>query len=159
MSETSTGKTLALSQADWDQVHEAIQVLLAPLDDQVREQLPAIRSGPSRAAGRVCFLNSLRQFRWPGEEEGITEAVVVEVTFTPSSADMEVRVSGDICGGETGHVYYEIEERQVSASRDAVYAAACEIAGELSQQVEVVVNALCERRPPPDYRSGVLGIK
>jgi hypothetical protein len=156
MSETFTGKEVVLSQLDWDQVHEAVQAQLASLADQVGKRLPAVRSEPGRTTARSWFLYSYREFLWPDEGEGKTEAVVVGVTFAAGKRHNDIGVKGDISGGESGHVYHEVGERQVPASRDGLVRAAREIAGELSQEPETVITALHERRPPPDYRTGTL---
>jgi hypothetical protein len=49
---------------------------------------------------------------------------------------------------------YEAPERIVPAERMAVLATARALAEELSRQSEVVVKAMAERRPPPNYRGG-----
>ena len=67
-----------------------------------------------------------------------------------------ILIQSDIVGGDTGHIDFEAPQRVVPANLNAVLTAARELAEELSRQDEVVIESMSERRPPPNYRDGLV---
>ncbi|HTU20485.1 MAG TPA: hypothetical protein VMG10_20645 [Gemmataceae bacterium] len=149
MSTAPAVQNSGLTPADWDQVHSQVQAALDVLAQRVRVRCPAaiVRPG-GRTAGRVWFLSSYREFNLT-EDDTEAEDVVAAMTFSPAADG--IRILADIGGAATGLTDYEAPERFVPANLAAVLAAARELGEELGRQDEVVVNALSERRPPPDY--------
>jgi hypothetical protein len=139
-----------LTPADWDQVHGQIQAAFDVLAQRVRMRCPTVIVRPAgKTAGRVWFLSSYREFNLT-EDDAEAEDVVVAMTFSPAADG--IRILAEIGGAATGLTDYEAPERFVPANLPAVLAAARELGEELGRQAEVVVKALSERRPPPDYR-------
>jgi hypothetical protein len=141
-----------LTPDEWDQVHAQVQSVFDRLAQRVRSRCPSVlvRAG-GRSSGRVWFLYSDRSFNLT-QDDSEAEDIVAGITFSPQRDGIGVRA--DIGGGDTGQTDYEAPERVVPANLNAVLAAAREMAEELSCQDEVVVKAMSERRPPPDYRGG-----
>jgi hypothetical protein len=117
--------------------------------DPLHQHSPNIDSKSGKTAACAFFLFTYLGFNW--KDDADSEAVVVGVDFVPSQTRGEVVLRGDICGDETGHVYYEIEKK-VPETRLAILTAARETAEQLSKQVDVVEKALSERRSSPSYR-------
>jgi len=133
---------------DWENVHEQVQTLWGLLADGVHRYLPAIRSKQGQTTGRAWWLYTYRDFSWPDDED----AEAVGAGFAPAAGATGVEVKGEICGEETGHLYFEVEAAVIPATPADVSAAAQHVALLLSRQVEIVVGALNERQPPPKYR-------
>ncbi len=140
----------SLIPADWDQVHEQIQATLDELARRVCMRCPAtvVRPG-GKTAGRVWYLSSYREFNLT-EGDAEAEDIVVAMTFSPVAVC--IRIQAEVGGAATGRTDYEAPERFVPASLPAVLAVTRELGEELCCWDEVVVQALSERRPPPDYR-------
>lgn len=147
-----TGGT-GLSQSEWDQVHAQVQSILDSLARRVRSRCPAATEKSGRTSARAWFLFSYRDFNQERADQE-AEDVVVGLLFSPSPNVNGVRITGDIGGGVSGETDYAIGERIVAANLNAVLAAACEGAEELSRQDEIVVKAVSQRRPAPSYRPG-----
>lgn len=140
----------SLTPADWDQVHGRIQATLDVLAQRVCMRCPTVVVRPGgKTAGRVWFLSSYREFNLT-EDDAEAEDIVVAMTFSPAADG--IRILAEVGGAATGLTDYEAPERFVQANLSAVLAAARELGEELGHQDEVVVRALSERRPPPDYR-------
>ena len=139
-----------LTPADWDQVHGQIQATLDVLAQRVCMRCPAVVVRPGgKTAGRVWFLSSYREFNLT-EDDAEAEDVVVAMTFSPAADG--IQILAEIGGAATGLTDYGATERFVPANLAAVLAAARALGEDLGRQDEVVVTALSERRPPPDYR-------
>jgi hypothetical protein len=141
-----------LTPGEWDQVHGQVQAALDVLAQRVRSRCPSVivRIG-GRTSGRVWFLYSYREFNL-SEDDSEAEDIVAGINFSGEGDD--IRIRADVGGAETGETDYEAPERVVPANLAAVLAAARELGEELSRQDEIVVKAMFERRPPPDYRKG-----
>jgi hypothetical protein len=137
-------------QIDWELVHGETQEALAPLANSICQRCPVIHCEGGRTTAGAWFLYSYHTFNRTDEAE--KEAVVVGVLFTPSTREKHIRVRGDIGGEETGHTYFEVEEKEVPALQAAVLTASHEIADQLCRQTDLVINAFAERRSPPHYR-------
>jgi hypothetical protein len=143
-----------LTPGEWDRVHAQVQSAFDGLAQGVRSRCPSVTVRPGgRTSGRVWFLYSHRDFNLT-QDDSEAEDVVAGVTFSPEGDG--VRIQADIGGGETGQTDYEASERVVPANLTAVLTAARELAEELSRQDEVVAKAMSERRPPPNYRDGLV---
>jgi hypothetical protein len=151
----TTGTVRAgLSPADWEDVHTQVQAVFDDLENRVRSRCPSVNVRSGKTSGRVWFLYTYRHFNLTTDDEA--EDIVAGVSFTPSPTGDGICILADIGGGETGVTDFEIAERTVPAERGAVLAAARELVEELSRQDEVVAKALAERRPPPNYRAGLV---
>ncbi len=152
MNTASAVQNSGLTPADWDQVHSQVQAALDVLAQRVRVRCPGVLVRPGgRTAGRVWSLSSYREFNLT-EDDTEAEDIAAAMTFSPT-ADA-IRILADIGGAATGLTDYEAPERFVPANLPAILAAAREVGEELGHQDEVVVKALSERRPPPDYPKG-----
>ena len=152
MSTAPVTRNPGLSEAEWDQVHAQVQSAFELLAHRVRSRCPGVivRAG-GRTSGRAWLLYSYRDFNQT-EDDSEAEDVVAGMTFSPEGD--AIGILADIGGGETGQTDYEAPERVVPANLTAVLAAARELGEELSRQDEIVVKAMSEHRPPPDYRKG-----
>jgi hypothetical protein len=86
------------------------------------------------------------------DDDSQAEDIVAEVLFAPSPTGEGICIKAEIGGGATGITDYEIPQRVVPADRGVVLATARQLAGELGRQTDIVVQAVTERRPPPNYR-------
>jgi len=154
MNPTPATAQAGLSPADWEEVHTQVQAVFDVLEGRVRSRCPSVTVRSGRTSGHVWFLFTHRDFNLTGDDEA--EDIVASMSFTLSPAGKDISIEADIGGGETGITDFEIAERTVPAERAAVLAAARAVAEELSRQDEVVVKALAERRPPPNYRGGLV---
>jgi hypothetical protein len=132
---------------DWDQVNQLVQGTLRRLADRVQERRPETRSQAGRTSAQSFHLFAYRVIEVPSDH-GILP-LVVGVDFDPAPDGSEVIVAGDITAEETGEVFYEVAERRVARTREAVLTAAYEVAGELANQVDLVVDNLAQARFPP----------
>ncbi len=139
-----------LTAGNWDQVHAQVQASLDVLSHEVRSRCPSVfvRRG-GNTSGRVWYLYSYREFNL-SEDDSEVEDTVAGLTFSPEGA--RIRIQADIGGAATGIIDYEAPERLVPADLSAVLTAAGELSDELIQRADVVVTAISERRPPPNYR-------
>lgn len=152
MSTVPVVRNPVLTPDEWAQVDAQVQSALDVLAKRIRSRCSSVivRVG-GRTTGRVWFLYSYREFNLT-QDDSEAEDVIAGIHF---SADGEgVRIRADIGGSATGCTDYEAPERIVPANKTAVVAATRELGEELSRQDEVVVKALSERRPSPDYRNG-----
>jgi hypothetical protein len=131
-------------QWDWDRVHEAIQRSLGRLVDSVRSEEPASRWKCGRTATKAFPLFSYLVFYHL--DGGDFDPVVVGITLKPGSE--LIRITGDISGDESGHVYFDEGcEIEVPLSLEASLRGAVEVADRLAAQRHVVLEALRERIP------------
>ena len=152
MSTVPVVRNPVITPGEWDQVDAQVQSALDQLAKRIRSRCSSVivRVG-GRTTGRVWFLYSYREFNLT-QDDSEAEDVIAGILFSADGAG--VRIRADIGGSATGCTDYEAAERVVPAHLTAVLAAARELGEELSRQDEVVVKALSERRPPPDYRNG-----
>lgn len=130
---------------DWDEAHRLISKILLRMAEQIARRWSSIRSKAGRTSGQSFSMFAHQVFDLPADQAG--DAVVVGVNFEPSPDRKTIVVRGDISGETTGRIWYELGEEQIANSRVAVLAAAHEVASKLSQQWQVVADALGVRRP------------
>lgn len=135
-----------LGPVDWDRVHETVQGLLGRLVHTLAAQRPDIRSQPGRAAARAFPLFTYRTFDVPADHA--IDPVVVGVVFEPAATGNGLSLRADICGEESGRIFYALQEREVALAAEPVLTAAQELASQLSEQVEIVIAALAQPCPP-----------
>jgi hypothetical protein len=147
-----TQKATNLSQVDWDLVYEAIQAIFEPMAEAIHRRRPDTRSRANRAAAHAFFLFAYRVFDVPMDHA--IDPVVVGVEFAPAPTNGGVLVRGDISGEESGRIYFELDESEVPSARAVVLEAARQTATQLSNQVEVVIEALAQPGPPGEGSFG-----
>ena len=150
MSTAPVTRKPGLTQTDWDHVHTQVQTAFDALAQRVRSSCPAVvvRDG-GKSVGRVWFLFSFREFNLSADDSK-AEDIIAGVHFSPEGDG--IRIRADVGGAETGQIDYEAPERVVPANLGAVMAAVRDLTDRLIGQEEVVVTAMSERRPPPNYR-------
>jgi hypothetical protein len=124
---------------DWEEVHALIQRILAGLQPDLAPGEPPVRSPGGRTSGPAFFLASYRTFTPALPEDH--EAVVAGVTLLPRSHGVLVRA--DLCGEETGQLFWEMEQ-EIPLTRTAVLHAAEQAASRLRNQGNLVGRALTD---------------
>jgi hypothetical protein len=130
------------SEVDWQAVDRAVQEGLARLTVRVAGAIPTLSWKSNSYNARFIALCSYRIFeRLDG---GDFDPIYAGMTFVLE--DGKVRISGDISGEETGHIYFDQGcERLVSGDHQSVLLAAMEVAGLLSDQAQAVIEAVTTR--------------
>lgn len=134
------GQTVNHSAIDWEALHEYIQQLLAPMRAEVEQRWPQVRSRPGKTFTEKMLLFSYCAFENPSQPE--VDPVVVGVDFAPGPAEDVVRVRGDLCGEETGSVWFEVPEQQVSRTQEALRKAAESVTTQLAAEADRVAEGL-----------------
>jgi hypothetical protein len=129
---------------DWDRIHEAIQAVLSGLARSVKERWPEVVSRPGRTSTNKLPLFSYRTFELMDSPEA--DAVVVGLDFQPS--ETTVRIRGDLCGEESGRIFYDTDcETEAEKTHGKVLAAALDITGKLTAQADRIREALTSLQP------------
>jgi hypothetical protein len=146
------------AEIDWQAIHESIQVIFASLADVVQAERPSIRSrgGKTQTASQLLF--TYRVFAVASDSE--LDPLVAGVDFAPASTGRDIRIHADLCGEESGRIYFELPEQTVPIVQDVLCATAQGLARELSEQGDVILAALNQQKtvPSPDLGAQVNGM-
>jgi hypothetical protein len=127
-------------------VDETVQGLLDRLAHAVAAQRPDIHSQPGRASARGFPLFTYRTFDVAADHA--IDPVVVGVVIEPAATGERLLLRADICGEESGRIFYALNDREVALAAEPVLTAAQELASQLSEQAEIVMAALAQPGPP-----------
>jgi hypothetical protein len=129
---------------DWDAVHEAVQDILSKLAEHLLAAVPGAKWKAGRAGDpRFPLFSYQVYYHLDGDDY---DPIVVGVDFAREG--FAVRVSGDISGDETGHIYFDEDcEQTVAARTKSVIDGASRIARRLASQHETVLHAIRQRHP------------
>ncbi|HEX3657910.1 MAG TPA: hypothetical protein VHV55_19130 [Pirellulales bacterium] len=109
------------------------------LEADVRQKMPGIRVRAGHTSGRHFYLFSYRTFSMP---DTALDPVVVGITFT--SVEQSVTVEADVSGEQIGDCISSAVSKTVPSSKEALLAAARELAQNLCQSADAIVAALAD---------------
>jgi hypothetical protein len=127
------------SEIDWDIINRAIQEKLSQLTERVTHSIPNLMWKSGSHSARCIALSSYRIYdQLDGDD---FDPVYAGITIV--EGDGVVRISGDISGEETGHIYFDQGcEFFVAPDFGSVLAAAAEVASRISAQEQIVIQAI-----------------
>jgi hypothetical protein len=123
---------------DWAKVNAVAQQVLSSLAECVQDKWPVISSRGGSAPMRNYPLYSY----WTFYHTQIPQLDPVVVAVYGKSSDNSTIMRGDICGEETGQIFYETAELHYLNDQQTLLMAAKELAESLKNQVAVVAGAL-----------------
>lgn len=129
---------------DWQAIHEAIQGIFLALAEEVQASCPAIHSRAGKTQTVRFPLFSYRVFEVPPQPD--LDPVVVGVNFAPASSDGNITVSADLCGEESGQIWFELPEQTVPAAQAVLRVTAETLARRLSEQKDRIFAALNQQK-------------
>lgn len=125
-----------------DSIHRKIQEGFSPLIRQVGDRHPGLRWAGGRSEGGVLLLFSYVTFPRLDDDDG--DPVIVGIAVARRGS--EIRITGDISGDESGHIFFDEDcEGLVPSEQGAVEVEALRIATILSSRGEVVIHAIESR--------------
>ena len=129
---------------DWAGIDRAVQAALAGLVKRLRARIPGLKWKVHSYRSTFIKLASYAIFYHADGDD--FDPIYVGLSI--SGEDSPIRISGDISGDETGHVYFDhgcdltVEAREVT-----ILDAAREVAGRLATEFRVVIEAVIDRHP------------
>jgi hypothetical protein len=130
---------------DWDEVQRAVEEAFSQLAASVAGRLPGVRCRPGANRSPAVLLYAYSVFDLPDPPDA--DPIVVGVSFKRGANGILVR--GDICGEESGEIYWAPSTCRVLVPQDAggVLLAGRTVATLLAREVEMLMNLLRRREP------------
>lgn len=132
------------AEIDWQALHESVQAILASLGDAVQADCPSIRSRGGKTQTARFPLFSYRVFEVPSRPD--LDPLVAGVDFSSASSGQDVVVRADLCGEESGRIWFELPAQTMPAVQDVLSATAESLAHELSEQKDRIIVALNQQK-------------
>ena len=133
------GDSPARSSIDWDLIDRAIQERLSQLTGRLLRGIPNLVSKSGSHRARHILLSSYKIYkRLDGDDH---DSVYAGLTIVKEAG--AVRISGDISGEESGHIYFDQGcELMATLELESVLATAIEVSSRISAQDKIVVQAI-----------------
>ncbi|MHB1425409.1 MAG: hypothetical protein ACYC3I_19740 [Gemmataceae bacterium] len=144
MSAVERSSSNQATEIDWQTIHESIQAIFAALADVVQSDCPSIRSRAGKTRTSRSPLFSYRVFDVPSNPT--LDPVVAGVDFSPASSGQDIVVNADLCGEESGRIWFELPEQNLPAVPDILRATAEDLARKLSEQGDRIIAALNQQK-------------
>jgi hypothetical protein len=132
---------LDLQDLDWEEVHDAIQLVLQGLDEPVSDACAGVVASMGSNAARGLHLFSYRVYHPPLGAN--VDPVVVGINFTPGSHGTIVH--GDVAGETLGDVLFDVSPREIIEKSD-ILKTARDVSEQLARQGKIVAAALEDPR-------------
>ena len=128
---------------DWDEVEQAVNDVFGELASWVKRLRPSVRSRAGSNRSPAVILYVYRVFEPISDPE--SDAIVVGVAFKNTPHGILVR--GDICGEDSGTVYFEHPDcrKEVPKPNRAVLTAASAVAARLEREIDRLIEMLDEQ--------------
>jgi hypothetical protein len=123
---------------DWDEVHDAVQLVLRSLDEPVGRLSTGCHAVAGRNSARAWQLFSYRTFKPLAGSE--IDPIVVGITFSVGSRGA-VQIRGDISGETLGDVLFDVPPSEVMG-RLSILEKARDISEKLTEHAAQVAEAL-----------------
>lgn len=133
-------------EIDWGNIDQAVQDVFARLAQKVQASWPEIRSHGGKTRSHL-LLFSYRVFELRSDSSIDPVVAGVDFAWAPSGRRMVVRA--DLCGEETGQVWFELAEREVFPTQEVLRVNAVSLAERLSEQSDRIRAALSQPRLMP----------
>jgi hypothetical protein len=135
-------KPLEGLEIDWDRVDQVAQAAFSGLTQRVLASQPGLEWKAKSYQSKFIKLATYRIFNRADRDD--FDPIYVGITLHEVGSG--IRISGDISGDETGHVYFDRGcDRIVEIRGSAVLDAVREIAGRLAMQDRIVAEAVRTR--------------
>jgi hypothetical protein len=132
-------------EVDWDDVQRAVADPFCRLAADVAVRLPGVRCRPGANRSPAVLLYAYSVFDLPDPPD--PDPLVVGVSFKRGANGLLVR--GDICGEESGKIYWAPSTCRLLVPQDAgdVLLAGSTVATLLAREIDALVNLLRRREP------------
>jgi hypothetical protein len=134
----------AITENTWQKIHAAVQVILASWAERVQTDYPSIHSRGGKTQTDRFPLFSYRAFEVPAEPD--LDPVVAGLDFTLSDSGRSIVVRADLCGEESGRIWFELPEQTLPPIEESLEATAGSLARKLSERGDLLVAALNQQK-------------